>query len=841
MDNNEIQTEQQAVQTTAPYAEPAQQAQQPQYAEPQPQYAAPQQVYAQPEAYQQPVNFGGAAAVKRKSPVIWIVLAAVIVLIAAGVITLLMLMGGSSYEKAERSYFGNIYAAFTDEAEQAKQIHSELTVDIDEAALQQLLGTSFNLDSIGFEWDSAASGDDVMTKFALKYGAQQLLGANVWSNAKGGDVVVQLPAEITQYLLKCSLSTDAVDAASPKIDVEVLKRLLNDAASEYFAAVGKPPVEKDVKLLAGTVEVSADKTTILFTNALMTDLKNRLCTLILGNEEYLALAAEFFGNDVETERTSIQESLAAEPDYGDGTAEDVLMTMYVYTRGNEVIGREITAEGTSVQLYNITNADSYYDSFKIVLTDGTVALLESSGNIDAEGARTGTASASVSASDLVSYNVNITSTGVLITDEKIAGTIAVNVPAIALEMNVALSTTGETKSVAADISLAGTKLGKITVSASPSTLAYSAAPEVTEDNGVLYIDGNSTGKVDEFREELQGYIMSLLTKEPFASLTAMFMGGMGATDPVVEPTQPDPVVVPDAISFTADQISLAINKEKIVRVTELTGKDFLALIPEIAAENVLSESNVVNSSNTEMVALYNFAGNEAISGSDCIVTGYACYNGGNVGILGLSVGTSTKSDVEHVFGAPVYDDPDEGILYTSSDSYLTLTFSFDEKETLIGYSAELNYDEYVTGNTGAAQTPEFNFTDASGKAITYPLTVGDIAKAAGISDLSADKVPALDTDAYFGADASFSYINQNSAEADIKDCVISAIEVYSSVISINGIHNGSSRQQVLEVFGTPDDSYDDLSGYEFGNASVIIYFDGDVVDSFYFADSSVID
>ena len=487
--------------------------------------------------FQQPVDFTNVSTAKR-SPLPWILISAA-VLIAGGILAFILLMNnGSSYEKAERKYFAALMASYESLEKQSQQTHWDFGVDIDSAALEQLLGASADLKSFSFSCDSATSGNDIMAQLAAKYGEDELAAATVWQNSKDNSIVMQLPEYITKYLLKYEINTETTTSA---IDTDTVKQFIYDAAELYFETVKDSPIEKNVTVTVDNTVITGDKTTIVFTNGLISELQKKIAKLVLANEKYLDLLCSIASSEKDTMTAELNKTISGES----GTveeADEVVFKMYVYTKGDTVLGRELVTnkDVTMLRIFNTSDSAAYFDYIEIcdaysadelgisdlntsMLLAGTSFTIKNRGTIGANGAKTGTVDIS-SGGAVSDFSAVISYNDVIMNDTTLSGTAVLTIPAATIKADITMSTdTDSKKSVTACVSAGGINIVKLSCSYSPSTLAYTAAPEVNEENGVIFsTDGTSKGKIDEFAQDLESFYTTLITKEPFSYwLTAL--------------------------------------------------------------------------------------------------------------------------------------------------------------------------------------------------------------------------------------------------------------------------------------------------------------------------------
>lgn len=507
----------------------------------------PVQQPAQQPMYAEPAYVGPVVPYKeKKSPAKWFILGGVVLLAAAIVAIVLILLNSnsqSSYEKAERGYFGALASSVENFSDNVKPTHTELNANFDLASLtgsyadlpEEAAALLEQLSSFSLTTDTAIDGKNMMSQYALSIGGSKLFDGTMWLK-DGNSIVMQFP-EITKYLLTTIANAPATTSETSESDIKIIENALNSISDVYFDFVSKFKPIANQSFTANSTTYTGDLVQIRITYSDVLELAKQICAKLSANDEFCNLISKFSGST--TGITDIKASLDSIANGGldslkslvdESTLSQTLLSMDVYMNGDKIVNREINVLDTVIiQIFDVNDGTNFDAGMTLTVPQGNISASLTNSCTKSDDSYTGALELTFATAE-ESFNASADYNNFSVTENGCNGTINIHVPAIT--MDIALSFDSATKTSTGTFSVGGKQVATITGTTSDSTLAYQPAPEVNDDNAVVISSTGLTGKADEFQADIEAYIQKLSETNPLIQslITSMAISSVIPSD-----------------------------------------------------------------------------------------------------------------------------------------------------------------------------------------------------------------------------------------------------------------------------------------------------------------------
>ena len=267
---------------------------------------------------------------------LWIIAAAAVVIIAlAATVTVAAFSGGSSYARAEASFFKELFSAAPVSASKGKQF---------DITASYTAGDYIGIPDMKVDASIQSTKGQAMIKGNLTADGDKL--SNVTICFDGTYATISLP-DITNYYLKFATSgyngygDENLDFS--KLDMDQLQKTLESVIKSYFNQVEKyADVDKGVELSGGDVSVTCDKYTIDFTGEFIGEILYESLSAIKKNRNLVSFLGDF-SEQIYRDPDRLMEELEESADnLRDGrNSRERLFRMTVWIKDNKVIARKI--------------------------------------------------------------------------------------------------------------------------------------------------------------------------------------------------------------------------------------------------------------------------------------------------------------------------------------------------------------------------------------------------------------------------------------------------------------------------------------------------------------------
>ncbi|MCL2633482.1 MAG: hypothetical protein FWD34_03095 [Oscillospiraceae bacterium] len=252
-----------------------------------------------------------------------------------------------------------------------------------------------------FEINSEIKGNDMYAGYAYKNGNKEILAMDMWLS--GNTLIMYIPKLADKYLSMYIDSDDMtmmmqslyspLEMDMPNLPSEAaVDRLLDAVWQEYFELTKGAPVEKDVAITIGSMNVNCDVATVEMDNVMFGKLVIAFLEAVADNKEIKDFITEmvkesdpyyYYDFDIdEILREAIDEIKYDLVDYPSEDGGTVLMKVYV--NGADIVKREFTAieyDGEKMMYASYANIEkggkyeldvmyeTYYDGTYVRVTD----------------------------------------------------------------------------------------------------------------------------------------------------------------------------------------------------------------------------------------------------------------------------------------------------------------------------------------------------------------------------------------------------------------------------------------------------------------------------------------
>ncbi|MGN0597068.1 MAG: hypothetical protein ACI4J1_07055 [Ruminiclostridium sp.] len=482
------------------------------YQQPQYDYSAspnmemPQNNYTNVTTYQ---TYGDSAAKKSKAP-IFIAVAAILFAAAAAVVLFMLFGNNQSYEKAERNFVNQVFAALDAAAESESSSVGEMTFTPTEA-LTDLIGCG-PVNPTVIKADVSKSGENLSGYFQILNGTKPMLTFKEWlSDSK----LVFLIPEISPLYISgdVAANTEEQEAREP-VDYETFKKACSAFLDKYFLIVGDVKPEKSVPVTSNGITVKCDVYTITYNKLFEAQLKLALCETIKEYPQLIDVINKYAGENIDEE--IIDRNIEDAKETIDELKEDggeVKGTIVAYVAGGKIVGREYkSADGSESFKYIALEADENY-SAEVSYSKGenkNITVTDTGKSTSA--GRTGTLSITSASTDLDKFTCTVDYTDLIYKDNHLSGKFSAAVPSSSLNIDGSFSYEGTTDTAELDIFVGGTKYGTIALSTTKNeNVTVEPLPQLTAENSVD-TDNKDDPNDDKFTEDLNAFITNLDTK-----------------------------------------------------------------------------------------------------------------------------------------------------------------------------------------------------------------------------------------------------------------------------------------------------------------------------------------
>lgn len=435
------------------------------------------------------------------------IIPAVLLIIAAAVIYFLFFFNKSvSYRKAEENYFGNMFAAASNENGELQNAQPQKTnIDV---SIPMGSVAGIDLSEISLEFDGAVSGENIYSAINAAFGGKSLT-AECWFDSAENRAILLLP-EISDIYAVMDIPESTDNEAEAYLNA--INEVFSKAGEAYFEIIGEPEVIKNQEFTVGDSTYTADKSVIHLDAPQLAKTARAFIDSVLDNELLTAALCEAQGVD------SKEELLAGELGEGLDSLDSIIngekvtstaFDMTVYMKNQTVIGREAVftdAEGEvsgCINIYEIpekngqttcvTVKDDEKEALSLLCRD------EVSGEI-----HNGTLEVTVNESAFtVSYS------NLAMTDKLFQGDATItSEDNPALVITASLKTEGQVKTAVLSVP----NIVNVTITVQPSVLEYKEMPQLSEGQYAVITDenANESEAYQRFMEGVSGFLMDLL-------------------------------------------------------------------------------------------------------------------------------------------------------------------------------------------------------------------------------------------------------------------------------------------------------------------------------------------
>ena len=501
-------------------------------------------------------NFAVLPAKKKanKTLIIVLVIVAAAILIGGGIFLLLSLNKGSGYEALERKYFSSLSEQLEGVSTQTKA-GSDLKITLTPGS--SMTGGQDVAPTV-LKGKAYADAESLKSYVELTYAAGDvdIAGLKAWIDneifyfqfPELSDVIVKMDAnDISSMMTDLQGSMNAVvpmmdnsfDAANPfagytdmlnNVDEKTMEKVLNVFVDAYFETAKNCTVKSTGTLQCGEVSVNCDINTITITTADLFDFLGIILNKVEGDSEIMNLLAGF-GLDKATlsyAKTYVEQAKDSIPEE---TAKQAMITMTVYSKGNEIVGRTIDILGNSeIRIITVNDGGKFateialasngVDNVKFV-ANGTVAGDKYDGTFEllSENSEGITGSFSLAVNNYVNGSV----------------TISGNTDGVKQDMIFTIESNEKLYKFGMDIVFDGASMMKFDIESNTIDYVEVAAPTGATADITDPTDPNYTKFNTDFNNNLENIINKLsgLEKPDFvSSMIGMFgaMNGAGSMD-----------------------------------------------------------------------------------------------------------------------------------------------------------------------------------------------------------------------------------------------------------------------------------------------------------------------
>ncbi len=534
-------------------------------------YAQPQQVnnvqpqFAQADTMTAPVydaaNFAVLPITKKKNklvPILIIILAAAI-LIGGAIFVYFKFFAGSSYEKIERSYFSGLSDQL-DTVAPNKDIAQNMQITIS-AGKSLTGGTELAPTVLSLDCFTDIETKNSMIEMIYSAGSEKLLSAIMYSNAS--ELLLQIP-ELSEIFINVSVddimngnfadignlgtatlpTTDSAFGGSStlegtqaildyieNLDPKVIESILGSVVDAYFEVYGNSAVKSGGTFTFGDISAACDQYKIDFTGENVMDFASVVLNKLKSNQDVIDLLQGFGLN------TSIFDTLTnyvdqAKDQLSDADKNQVIFTMSVFVKGDEMLGRTLSAGSDEITIATAANVNGKFAFGFSANTAGEEALIAATGTTDgkkydgklvatSEGNTTEVATFSLTVDEYINGNITIT-----IPDADMsAGTVPDKVV-------MTIASSEESAKFDFDIQAKSESMMKLTVEAKEIPFKEFTMP-VADDSNSFEITDTSSAAAQQFATDVQNNINTLMSK-----LTSLEMPDLLAFAMTAMPQQP---------------------------------------------------------------------------------------------------------------------------------------------------------------------------------------------------------------------------------------------------------------------------------------------------------------
>ena len=482
------------------------------YQQPQNNYSAnpnmemPQNNYTNVTTYQ---TYGDSAAKKSKAP-IFIVIAAILFVAAAAVVLFMLFGNNQSYEKAERNFVNQVFAALDTAAESESSSVGEMTFTPTEA-LTDLIGCG-PVNPTVIKADVSKSGENLSGYFQILNGTKPMLTFKEWlSDSK----LVFLIPEISPLYISgnAAANTEEQEAREP-IDYETFKKACNSFLDKYFLIVGDVKPEKSVPVTSNGITVKCDVYTITYNKLFEAQLKLALCETVKDYPQLIDVINKYAGENIDEEiiDRNIEDAKETIEELKEDGGE-VKGTVIAYVAGGKIVGREYKSADSSESFkYIALELDENYSTEASYSKGEDENVTVSDTGKSTSAVRTGTLSITSASTDLDKFTCTVDYTDLTYKDNHLSGKFSAAVPSSSLNIDGSFSYEGATDKAELEIFVGGTKYGTIALSTTKNNNAVvESLPQLTAENSVD-TDNKDDPNDDKFTEDLNAFITNLDTK-----------------------------------------------------------------------------------------------------------------------------------------------------------------------------------------------------------------------------------------------------------------------------------------------------------------------------------------
>lgn len=482
------------------------------YQQPQYDYSAnpnmemPQNNYTNITTYQ---TYGDNAVKKSKAP-IFIVIAAILFVAAAAVVLFMLFTNNRSYEKAERTFVNEIFAALDAAAESESSSVGEMTFTPTEA-LTDLIGCG-PVNPTVIKAEISKSGENLSGYFQILNGTKPMLTVKEWlSDSK----LVFLIPEISPLYISGDASADTEEQeASRPIDYETFEEACNAFLDKYFLIVGDIKPEKSVPVTSNGITVKCDVYTITYNELFEAQLSLALYETIKEYPQLIDVINKYTGEKIDEEALdqSIEDAKKTIEELKEDGGE-VKGTAAAYVAGGKIVGREYkSADGSeSFKYIALESGENYSAEVNYFEDEDENITVTDTGKSSSTG-KTGTLSITSASTDLDKFTCTVDYSDLAYKDNHLSGKFSAAVPSASLNIDGSFSYEGATDKAELDIFVGGTKYGTATLSTTKNeNVTVESLPQLTDENSVdtdNYADPNG----DKLTEDLNAFVENLDTK-----------------------------------------------------------------------------------------------------------------------------------------------------------------------------------------------------------------------------------------------------------------------------------------------------------------------------------------